>query len=1107
MAGKAIRKDFYMEIKKTYNRFLSIFLIVALGVAFFSGIRGAKPDMELSADRFFDECNLMDIRIIGTFGLTEEDIEYLTTMEGVLDAVGGYSLDVLTYQEENQAVLKLMSFSDKMNKAALSEGTAPKAPDECVVDKALKEQMGYAVGDTITVVSGNEDSLKDSLHRDTFTIAGFGTTPYYLSLERESSQIGSGEVDGFVLIPPENFAMEVYSDISVTAKGALSMVSYRRDYVELVNQLAEDIEDIADLRCQVRYDSILAEANEEIDKADRELLDAKTEAEDELSDAWDKLTDGKKEIKNGKKEIKDGEKKLSEAQEEILRAQSDLNKGRKEYEDGKKELAEAKKEYEDGMKKWEKGREELLKQRDELSKAEDELNDKEAELLEAKLKLEEQKKLLEDSRPYLSEEEYAKKAGEIAAYEAPILEGEKQIKAGRKTLAAGKKKLKEGEAALAEKEGLFIQAKKEIDKGQRELNEALAAITNGDRELEDGKAELSQKKKELSDAKKELKDGEKELKKNEEKYWDAKAEADEKIADAEIELEDARQALDDLEEPEWYVLDREKMQVVAEYGQNAERIGAIGQVFPVIFFLVAALVCLTTMTRMVEEERTQIGTLKALGYGKGAISAKYLLYAGIASIAGGIGGALAGQQILPVVIMKAYGIMYVNLPYVLTPFHYYYGISSILVVSACTILAAYFSCAKEMHETAAQLMRPEAPKAGKRVFLERLTFIWKHISFTKKASIRNLFRYKKRFFMTVIGIAGCMALLLVGFGVRDSIYNIGKKQYGELFIYSGSVTLKDGEGKTKQKRFYEFLDENVDSYVPVYETSVTVSANNTEKSAYLIVPEEEKSFSDYITLKDRKSGEFYSLDMAGDGIILTEKASSLLKLKAGDTMELKADDDKKVQVTVKAVTENYAMHYVYMTKETYESIFDKKLKPNMLYYLSGNMGKKEQKAFGEKVLSYPAASQVRFNTETSRNIENMLESLDIVVWVLIFSAGLLAFVVLYNLNNININERKRELATLKVLGFYDNEVASYVYRENVMLTVIGTAAGVFFGMVLHRYVVLTAEIDVLMFGRNIFLKSYLYSALLTMMFSGLINWIMYFKLKKINMVESLKSVE
>lgn len=1107
MAGKAIRKDFYMEIKKTYNRFLSIFLIVALGVAFFSGIRTAKPDMELSADEFFDDSNLMDIRVMGTFGLTGEDMEYLSSMEGVKDAVGGYSLDVLAYQEENQAVLKLQSFSDVINKVTLSEGNYPKNADECVADHSLKEKMGYSIGDTITVSSGNEDPLEDSLNRDTFTITGFGSTPYYLSLERESSAIGSGEVDGFVFILPENFALEVFTEISITAEGALELVSYQKPYVELIDKLAEEIEDIAGARCQIRYDSILHEANEEIDKAQNELSDAKREAGEELSDAWEKITDAKKEIKDGKKEIKDGEKKLEEAEEDLYKASRELEKGRKEYKDGQREIADAKKEYESGRNKLKEGKEELEQKKAELSKGEEELNAKEALLLESKSQLEEQKDQLKESRPYLSEEEYAKKEAQLAAYEASILEGEAEIEAGRKTLLKGKEKLLKGEAQLSKKEDLLDKAKKEIDKGEQELKQALSKIAAGERRLAEGKAELSEKKKELADGKKEIEDGEKELLENEEKYWDAKEEADQEIQKAGEELEDARQSLADLEMPEWYVLDREKMQVLAEYGQNAERIGAIGEVFPVIFFLVAALVCLTTMTRMVEEERTQIGTLKALGYGKGSISAKYLLYAGIASITGGIAGAYAGQKILPYVIMKAYGIMYINLTIVRTPFNYYYGISSILVVSACTIFAAYFSCAKELHETAAQLMRPESPKAGKRVFLERITFLWKHISFTKKASIRNLFRYKKRFFMTVIGIAGCMALLLVGFGVRDSIYNIAKMQYGELFIYNGSITLKEGEGKTKRKRLYEFLEEKTDAYLPIYETSVTLNANKVEKTAYLIVPESSKEFSSYINLRDRKTKESYFLEMEEDEVILTEKAGSLLNLQAGDTMEIQVEDDKKAQVTVKAITENYAMHYVYMAKETYEKIFDKDLKPNMLYYLAKDINKKGQKAFGEEVLSYPAASAVRFNTDTGRNIEDMLESLDIVVWVLIFSAGLLAFVVLYNLNNININERKRELATLKVLGFYDNEVASYVYRENVMLTVIGTIAGIFLGMVLHRYVILTAEVDVLMFGRNIFLVSYLYSAALTMAFSGVINWIMYFKLKKINMVESLKSVE
>ncbi len=1194
MKTKALRKDFYMEIKKTYNRFLSIFLIVALGVAFFSGIRASEPDMELSADKFYDENNYMDIHVLSTLGLTDEDVEALSKVAGVKDIVPSYTMDVLSYRDEGMYTLKVFSLSEVLNEITPIEGRLPEKTGECILDSSLKE-FGYQVGDVVTIQSGTDDDIKDSFHTTEYKVVGMGITPAYISLERESSQIGRGYVDGFMAVCKEDFAMDVYTEIYLSVDDAKELVSYREDYEDLVDGVIENIEAIQTEREEARYAQVKAEADEKIADAEKELADGKAEAEEELANAYKKITDakqdiedakkeiadgkkeiedgkkeladgkkeienGKKEIANGKKEIADNKKKLNDAQYELDNGKEQLAKGRKEYENSRKQLEENKKKLENSEKEIADGRQELESNKAVLQANRQELETKKTELAAAKQELERQKEALAQQEAQFeqekaagvldaaaiagTEQQLAEAKAQITAYETQIAKGEAQIVAGEKQLtqgetqiaeaekqivegekqiAAGKTELAKGEAELAKALETIEKSEKEIADGQKEIDdgwneilkseqkikEAEQDIKNAEQDVKDGEQEIKDAEKELLDGEKELLDGEEELIENEAKYWKEKAKADKEIADAEEELADAKLELADLEMAEWYVFGREYSQVYAEFGQNAERIGALADVFPLFFFLIAALVCLTTMTRMVEEERTQIGTLKALGYSKGAIAAKYLMYAGLASLGGGIFGALIGQKALPAVIVNAYRMMYINLPYCLLPYNMWYTVSSIGVLMACTILAAYFACVKNLKSNAASLMRPEAPKAGKRVLLERMDVIWKRLSFGQKSSIRNLFRYKKRFFMTIIGIGGCMALLLVGFGIRDSIYDIARFQYEELFIYTGAVVKNEDASEEELKELYKFLDseKNIEDYTSVYQTSVDLSVGETEKGAYLICPENTATFNHYIQFRDRLTKEGFTFEEDMDGIVLTEKMASMLGAAVGDEINIKMDDDITAKTKILYLTENYAMHYVYMTPKLYEKLYGEAPEYNLLYFRALDNSQEARDAFSEAVLAYEAASEVQSNTETRGTIEDMLDTLDLVVWVLIICAGLLAFVVLYNLNNININERRRELATLRVLGFHNTEVAAYVYRESVMLTVIGIILGIFMGIALHRYVILTVEVDMLMFGRNINLLSFVYSSLITCMFSALINWVMYFKLKKIDMVESLKSIE
>lgn len=828
MKKKALKKDFFMEIKSTYNRFLSILIIVALGTAFFCGIRVTKDDMLLTADKYYDDGNLLDIRLTSLLGFTEDDINKIKNIHEVKDVEGAFSKDLMcSLNDGSEIVVNTTEISDSINNIKITEGRMPEGKNECVVDSKLIQTKNLKIGDKISLRSGIDyENIEDILYQKEMEIVGFAISPNYLSLDRGDSQIGSGTVSAFVLLEKGSFKGNISSSVKETLgiprEGLISNSKFYSDIYITVN-----------------------------------------------------------------------------------------------------------------------GAKDLLTYTDEYDE--------------------------------------------------------------------------------------------KIDKVKDEIKKVLGNNSN------------------------------------------------------------------------YYIITRNEMKTYVEYKQDADRIDAIGKVFPVIFFLVAALISLTTMTRMVEEERTQIGTLKALGYGKFSICLKFILYAFIATITGGIIGSIIGQKILPGVIIDAYRALYENLPSAVISIKLNYVVIATIISILCTTLAAFSACYKELLSCPAELMRPVAPKNGKRVFLERVTFIWNKLKFTQKSTIRNLMRYKKRFFMTVFGIAGCMALMLVGFGLKDSIYFIGENQYTNIFTYDMNIDLRDTLTEEEKDYVYNSIKEDyrVDNVCKFREKTFEIEKDDITKNAIIMVCEDKDNISDFFTFKDRKTKEKYTLN--DSGVIITEKLAKMLNVKKGDDIYIKVSDEKIVPLKIQEVSENYLLHYIFMSKEYYEKAFDEDFKVNELY-IKDNC-KDNEDSLKEDIMKNKAVSSSSTAKISSDKMNETMDRLNVIVYVLIISSGLLAFVVLYNLNNINITERKRELATIKVLGFYNNELAQYIYRENVILTILGTAFGALFGFFLHKYVLATAEIDMMMFGRIIKLKSYIFSALLTIGFSVLVNIVTYFKLKKINMVESLKSIE
>lgn len=1042
MKKKALRKDFYMEIRRSLGRFMSIFFIVAIGCAFFSGIRASEPDMRYSGDAYFDDKNMMDIEVISTLGLTEDDLHAIEDVDGVAAVEGSYSVDVLCSEGDNQIAVHVMSLMPTMNQVQLEAGRLPEAENECAVDVDYLDESSLEIGDEITFSSGSDDDITDTLKTDTFTITGAVSSPNYIAFQRGSTTIGNGTVTAFIVVPADSFSLDVYTEIYAQVDGAKEMTAFTDEYDERIRQVMDAIEAIKAEREQIRYEEIVEEANEALADARQQVSDAETELEDGKAQAEAELADARKQLED---------------------AQAEVDSGRQEIEASREQLGSSRRQLEDSQTQVDQGQEELNNNIDALNDQIDELN--------------------------TAKEQYNTLAASGATDDVTMA-----------TLNAMYEEIQNGETAIAQAQAQIDAAKAELESGQEQINSGWDQINAGEQELADAEAQLAEAEAEIADGWEEYYEGESEA--------EAEiADGEQKIADAKEELEDAENEINDLEKPEWYIYDRSNLPEYSGYGENADRMRAIGEVFPVIFFLVAALISLTTMTRMVEEQRTQIGTLKALGYERHSIAGKYLGYALLATVSGSVVGILFGEKVFPYIIINAYGIMYQHMNDIVIPYNLEYGLGAAAAALASTLLATIFSCYKELREQAAELMRPPTPKQGQRVLLERVKFIWKWLNFSWKASIRNLVRYKKRLFMTIFGIGGCMALMLVGFGLKDSIFAIVDIQYGEIQLYDGNIILSDDATEEEKSNIIKELgkDSKMAGSTEGLLAQITVGNGEEQFDVYLDVPKNVEEFSEFVVLQDRITNGTYERD--DSGAVLTEKMATELGVEPGDTITIHDEDKGDLEVEISAVCENYMGHYLYMTPTYYEKVYGEKPDYNSIFYKTSDRITEEAERIGEEALTLPGALSVSYTTDLREQVDNMLGALDEVIVVLIISAGMLAFVVLYNLNNINITERQRELATLKVLGFYNGEVAMYVYRENIVLTVLGAIFGIVLGKFLHGFIIVTVEIESVMFGRNIDLSSFVYGFLLTILFSLLVNGAMYFKLKKINMVESLKSVE
>lgn len=1163
-------KSTFREIKQSFGRFMAIFAIIALGVSLFSGLKVLQPAMVKTTDTYLKEKQFYNYRLLSTLGFEEEDVEFLASKEDVRAIEGAVSFDVLCMQgNENTIVLKAYNLPENINDIELIFGRMPEKADECIIDSAVftEEQIGEKI---ILSQDNEEDNLENFVYRE-YTITGVAQSPNYIQFERGNTSLGNGKITGFLYMPLEGFDVDYFTEILLKFDEDYVIYSDEyKDYMGAKEAIWEDLsQETADLRYErivTEAEEELADAKKEFEEekadAEKELEDARIELEDarvELADGDRKIADAKKEIADGKqklidgrRELEDNRKKLADAQHELMEGEKELEKGFQELEENQKLLVEKEAELEEGKKQLEEGQTQLNEQKEQLTVAAEGL----ATAREGIDTLQQQFKTYKPLFSFMTPEQ---QEGFLAQFEQAvdqIIEGlsqgqtpadmeqdmtgltveqrllmleekldaaeemvvsqEAMIAQGMEQIAAAQDVINKNKAILEDGARQLEEGKKELNAGKTELEAAKKELLSGKNEISNGWKEISNAEKELSDGEAELLDGEAEVLKNEreladgwQEYYDGLEEYEEgyaefitEIADAEAEIADAEAEIADIEEPETYVLGRETNVGYVCFENDSAIVNGIANVFPVFFYAVAALVCITTMNRMVEEQRTQIGVLKALGYSQASIMGKYLFYSGAAAISGCIFGYFFGTWFFPLVIWFAYGSMYD-----VAPITYVFDAGilafSLLVSIACSMGTTYLTCRKELSEVAAELMRPKAPKAGKRVFLERIPFVWKRMKFLHKVSYRNVFRYKKRFFMMVIGISGCTALVVTGFGVQDSIANIANDQYDRIQIYDVNVMLNDEVTENTDDLVKNVVGDRASECIYVMEKTMDLVTDDAVKGVSLVAIDENDEIAPYVSLPD-ENGEILEFPGLGE-CILTDKLADSFDLKIGDTVTLADENNHSMELRLSGIAENYLYNFVYMTTQTYENAMGESAEVKSIYL---NVKDKEHvHQVTADFMKEEKVASAMVSSDSKNRFTSMIESLDLLVVVIIVCAAFLAFIVLYNLTNINITERIREIATIKVLGFYKNETASYIFRENLILTFIGALVGLGLGKLFHAFVMSQVQVDQVSFAVRILPISYLYSVLITFVFAMVVNLFMGKKLDRVSMTESLKSVD
>lgn len=1133
---KALLKDSIKQIKKTNKRFISILLMAFMGVGFFAGVRATSPDMKITLDTYLDKYNVYDINVVSTLGLTDDDVNAISKVDGVEKAIGTYSEDVFVTVDDEEVVVKAYALENDINKLELIEGKLPQNEDECVIESIMKQ--GISLGDYIEIRENLTEDEESSFKNTKLKVVGIVKSPLYISRDRGTTTLGSGKVTYYMYVNKNNIVSDIYTGIDIIAENSKNYNAISDEYDELITKVENNLESIKEERQSARYNELISEANQKLDDAEKEFDEQKADGEKKIQDAEKEIADGKNDIAKGEKEIKNAEKELADGKEtaevefanaeaQISEAETKLAMSQTEINDGNALLSAKKQEAEAGISQLQTGINTLNSKINELQESKALVEN----VLSTISKIDETLVMLNNTLAGYQKEletaegdttselvsaiEYVKT--QIASMNAEKQELENygmtseklnQINAGilecQNQKSALEVQLNQIQKELSDAENKLVSGQNQIAVGYNQLAESKATLAQKRNEtaqkFTDAEKEIAKGKKEIQDAKNKLAEGQQEL-------LDKKQEFDDKIADAEGKLIDAREKVNDIENAKWYIFSRDDNSGFSSYTQDTGNVEKLGEAFPIVFFIIATLISLTTMSRMVEEERVQIGTLKALGYNKIQIMSKYIIYSLLASLIGGILGAIFGLEFFPRIIISMYQMMY-DISEMVIELNRYYTVMGVAIMSICIVGATIYTANKELISTPAEMMRPKAPKAGKRVLIEKIPFIWNRFNFTQKVTARNMFRYKKRFLMTVVGICGCTALIVAGFGLKDSISKIMDYQYLDIYNYDMLIGLKNTLTKEEISTLKGNLEseEKIESCTEIYLTSDDIKNGDLEEEAQILVIDNQEAIDKVIRLKDLKTGE--KLNLNDDEVIITDKLSQLINVKVGDEIILSDSDENEYKVKVGGITEHYISHYVYMTKTMYENLFKEEVSTNVLLTkYTEKIDENKEYELSEKILKDSKIASITLTSYLVQIMDDTLSAMNLVVYVLIVSAGVLAFIVLYNLSNINISERIRELATIKVLGFYDKEVYDYVTREIVVLTAIGIVFGLVAGYILNSFILGTCEIGILRFKRVILPQSYLYACLITIIFTFVVNFITYFSLKKVDMIESLKSVE
>lgn len=1110
MSANAMRRNLRQSIIKSMGRYLAITMIIALGAGLFVGLLMTKTDMVATGQHFMDEQDMFDLRMISNYGWTDKYVQKFSELDGVTAAEGVYYIDLIANREgdSQDSVYRFYTIPDSVDRVALRGGRMPQREDECLVDSFRNDDR--VLGTTVTISDSNDPDSLEKVVQKTFTIVGYVSSPLYMDMNRGTTTVGSGSLADCFYVPKAALDNEYYTEIHVRLDGEHQI--YTEEYNDFLDEESDRLKPQAEQLCQERFSDVKGEAEEEYNDGYQEYLDGVKEYEDAKADAEKELADAEQKLKDGEEELEENRKKLID--------------GGNEIEDGREKIEEAR-----GM--IEQARKELKKQQ----------SDAEAQFAAAKQELDTQYAAV--SGPYEQvKDQISTATAFVARYDSlpgKIAENESKIdvltaslenapeeeNAGIQEQINGLKK--ENEALTAELNAggdAYAQAKKVL-----QVSDAMAAVQAGYASLESRQAAA---KKQFADAKAKINQGEQEMWDNEiklnhacntlminwgkwgqardelkegwEDYEQAKQDAEKELADAEAELKDAeeelldaRDEIDSMDAPDLMILDRNSNVGYNNLDSSSDIVAGVSRVFPVFFILIASLVCITTMTRMIEEERTQIGTLKALGYTDREIMGKYLIYSGSGAVLGCCLGIAAGCTIFPQILWKAYCIMLNIQPNVVLTFNWPLSLAVLVIYTAVMLCVTWWCCHKTLAENPAELIRPKAPEAGKKIFVEKLPF-WRRISFLNKVTIRNIFRYRQRLAMMLIGIGGCTALLLTGFGLRDSIPNIADYQFENVTQYDLSVYFREEPSERQKERFRKTVQQDAAQMMFYHQSSVELDFDNRVKEIYLLSGG--KELTDFIDI--HKGDKQLSLP-GKDQVLLSAGVAENLGIREGDEVILRDGDLEELRLTVSGVYDNHVYNYAIVTPETIEGQWGREPEYQMAFACMKDGA--DVHALGAAISDLSFVMNVSVSEDVAATVGRMMDALDLVVWVIVFCAGLLAVTVLYNLTNININERIREIATIKVLGFNASETAAYVFKENLTLTVAGALLGLVFGKLLLIFVMSQIKIDMVWFTVLAEPISYVWSIGLTLLSALVVDFVFYFRLDKVNMAEALKSVE